>query len=224
MEFLVIGVVLGLMAGFVPGPFSAYVAATAMDKGLTAGLRVALTPLLVETPVMLATALLLNEVSDAVLRWVGIGGGVAILILAVQTFSRADRTRAWNAADGSLEVARDVREDIVKLTITGLLSPSPWIFWTAVASPLLLAAWQLSPVYGTAFVGVFFASFVGSQMLIALGAVKGIRKLDPRWQAWLMRGVAAVLVVAGLALVWQSYTGNFRDLIRAPQAVREAIR
>lgn len=51
MEFLALGSALGLVAGFVPGPFTALVARTALDKGLAAGLKVSLVPLVTEIPV-----------------------------------------------------------------------------------------------------------------------------------------------------------------------------
>lgn len=49
----------------------AFVAATAMEQGLRAGLKVTLAPFLVETPVMLVTVVVLSQLPDGFLRWAG---------------------------------------------------------------------------------------------------------------------------------------------------------
>jgi threonine/homoserine/homoserine lactone efflux protein len=61
MTSLAIGAVLGLIAGFVPGPFLTLVATTSVRNGLGAGLRVAVVPLGTELPALVGAIFLLTR-------------------------------------------------------------------------------------------------------------------------------------------------------------------
>lgn len=220
IEALLTGTAFGLVAGVVPGPFLAFVAATAMEKGLRAGLRAALAPLAVETPVLIAATFFLAQMPNEALRWVGVVGGAAIAGLGVYVFRRARETQ---------RAGRDTGGDggtgnFLRLVGAGLLSPAPWVFWTVIGGPLVLRNWRQGPPRAAAFVGSFFAFFVGAQMLVAFGASRGVRIVDHRWRRRLMRGLSLLLVAAGGVLAWQAWTGNFRELIEAQQTVETLVR
>lgn len=218
-EALVVGSVLGLAAGLVPGPFVAFVAATAMEQGLRAGLKVTLAPFLVETPVMLVTVVVLSQLPDGFLLWAGIVGGTAVTVLGVFVFRRAGRTDAFgHAGDGDGGTG-----NLLRLAGAGLLSPAPWVFWTAIGGPLLLRSWHQGPIHAAAFLAAFFGLFVGGQVLVAVLASRGVRLLDHRSRRRVMRGVGVVLVVAGMLLAWQAWTGNFHDLIGTQQRVERLV-
>lgn len=218
-EALLTGTAFGLVAGLVPGPFLAFVAATAMEKGLGAGLRAALAPLAVETPVLLAAAFFLARLPGQALQWVGVVGGVAIAGLGVYVFRRARQTRTAGRDTGEGGGTRN----FLGLVGAGLLSPAPWVFWTVIGGPLVLRNWRQGPPQAAAFVGTFLASFVGAQMLVAFGASRGVRIVDERWRRRVMRGLSLVLVAAGGVLAWQAWTGNFRELIEAQQTVETMV-
>ena len=86
---LILGMLLGLFSGVVPGPFTALIAVTSLRHGFWAGQRIALVPLVSETSVLAVTAVLLSHLPDHALRWTGIIGGVVILFLAIRTFREA---------------------------------------------------------------------------------------------------------------------------------------
>lgn len=218
-EALIAGSALGITAGLVPGPFVAFVAATAMEQGLRAGLKVTLAPFLVETPVMLVTVVVLSQLPDGFLRWAGIVGGTAVAVLGVFVIRRAGRADTFGRTiDGD-----DGTGNLLRLAGVGLLSPAPWVFWTAIGGPLLLRSWHRGPTHAASFLAAFFGLFVGGQVLVAVLASRGVRLLDRSSRRRVMRGVGVVLVVAGIILAWQAWTGNFSDLVGTQQRVEQLV-
>jgi threonine/homoserine/homoserine lactone efflux protein len=220
LEALILGAALGLVAGLAPGPFVAFVAATALQHGLRAGLKVALAPLAVETTAMLVTLAFLSQVPNEALRWVGLAGGAAIAALGIITLRRARGRPMDSGANGD----RKGNRSLVRLIVAGLLSPSPWVFWTAVGGPLVLRQWRQGPERALVLYGTFLAFFVGSQMLVAYGAARGGLRLAPTARRWLMRGVGMAMVAAGATLAWLAWNCNLQQLVQTQQAVQERLR
>ena len=224
IEALILGTVLGLVSALSPGPFVAFVAATAMQHGLREGLKVALAPLGVEIPVLLASVLVLRQVSQGVLRWVGIVSGLVIAALGVHVLLRARGVRPPGDGTEEEENEEEGTRSLLGAVGAGLLSPAPWVFWTAVGGPLLLRSWRQGPAVGAAFLGGFFVFIVGGQMLVAFAASRGLHLLKEIWRRWVVRGMAVVVIAAGGILAWQSWVGNFTKLVRVEKEVQEKVR
>ncbi len=62
-EYLFMGMVLGLSAGLSPGPLLALVISETVSKGLGAGIRIALAPLVTDLPVVAISFLLVSGLS-----------------------------------------------------------------------------------------------------------------------------------------------------------------
>ena len=217
MTLLLIALALGLVAGLVPGPFSALIASTAIEAGLAAGVEVALVPLLTETPIMLLTALFLTQLPLSVLRWVGVAGGAILLFVAVRIFYKSERLTEARSAP------RAGKRRWVKPALVAVVSPNPWLFWLLVGSPLVLRAWYRSWTLGVATWAVYFTAFMSTQLLIAWLAGHGHRKMSANARRRTMQGMGAVLFMAGCVLVWQAYVGNFENVVRPQQAIERAI-
>ncbi len=221
LRYIVLGSVLGLFSGLVPGPFSALVATTALQRGFRATLGIALlVPFLTETAVMLIAALLLAQLPEEALRWMGVLGGLLVLWLAWRTW-RASREASRQ------EPEPEERRDAVRRTGEGallsVLSPAPWVFWLLVGAPILLGAWDRGWVPALLFVGTFQLFLVGTHLILAATAARGGRKLSPAWHRRLLRGAAAVLVLGGGVLLWQSYRGNFREMVRGTETIENMV-
>ncbi len=216
MTLVVLAILLGLVAGLVPGPFSALIASTAIEQGLVAGVEVALVPLATETPIMLLTALVLHTLPLGFLRWVGIVGGVLLAFLAFRIYRRA-------SSDEPETVRKVGKRRLLKPALVGVLSPNPWLFWLLIGSPLILKAWYVSWPLGVATWAAYFGTFMGTQLLIAWLAGHGHKKLSEHGRRRTMRGMSVVLLMAGCVLIWQSYLGNFDDMFRRQQAIERVI-
>jgi len=188
LEYLATGVVLGLAAGFAPGPLLALILAQSIRFGTREGLKVAAAPLLTDLPiVILATALVaaaagtacgvLGAISLAGAAFVGYLGIESIRTTGVQAGRPDEAPRSW--ARGALVNA---------------LSPHPYIFWVTVGAPILIRAWADGPLAAAAFLVGFYACLVGAKMLLAVIAGRSGGRL---------RGGAyrAVMVVLGALLL-----------------------
>lgn len=217
MEAIVMGAVLGLIAGLIPGAFSTVVATTALQRGMVPGLKVALIPLATELPVMLAAVFILTQLPEATFRWVGIAGGILLLFMAWKVMREARQSDPISAG------AQSHGGHFLRVALFGLLSPGPWVFWFFVGAPLLLTRWRLGVGHGLAFLAAFMGFFIGVMLLLAWGVASGRRLLSLTWYRRSLRGAGVLLAVAGSVLVWQSWVGNFTEMVHAPERVEEEL-
>ncbi len=88
------GAILGFVSGIAPGPFTAVVAVTALERGMAAAFRPAFICLISEGPALLTAVFFLTNVPRSSLQWIGFAGGVLILHLGYRVFRGADRSES----------------------------------------------------------------------------------------------------------------------------------
>lgn len=195
LPFLFAGLLLGLSGGLAPGPLLTLVASETLHHGAAAGIRVALAPLLTDAPIILATLLVLQPLTDQQmpLALLHLAGGLYLGWLALEglRFQGADLSPA--PPSGSLW----------RGVIANFLNPSPYLFWLTVGAPMVLAAWQESGLAVAAFVTAFYALLVGSKVLLALGLGRSRRALRSRGYRLVMRGLGGLLLVYALLFLYQ---------------------
>ena len=84
------------------------------------------------------------------------------------------------------------RLNLFRAVLVNLLNPGPYLFWSLVTGPLLLAGWKVTPLYGIGLLAGFYVTIMvtlaGFIMLLS-----GSGKLGPRANRFL-------LGISGLAL------------------------
>jgi threonine/homoserine/homoserine lactone efflux protein len=81
------------------------------------------------------------------------------------------------------------------------ISPGPYIFWSLVTGPILIAGWRQAPVNGIGFLIGFYVAMVGS--LVGIIVLFGTaRQLGPRVNRALLGISAIVLAGFGLRQLW----------------------
>jgi threonine/homoserine/homoserine lactone efflux protein len=188
LEYLATGVVLGLAAGFAPGPLLALILAQSIRFGTREGLKVAAAPLLTDLPiVILATALVAAAAGTAggVLGAISLAGAAFVAYLGIEAI-RTTGVQAGRPDEAPRSWARGA--------LVNALSPHPYIFWVTVGAPILIRAWADGPLAAAAFLVGFYACLVGAKMLLAVIAGRSGGRL---------RGGAyrAVMVVLGAVLL-----------------------
>ena len=160
--YLLQGIGFGFAAASQPGPFQTYLISQSISRGLRHTLPSALAPLLSDGPIIALCLLVLSQVPiwmEQVLYGVS---GVFILYLAWGAL------RAWRAPLLPDVLKVDDSLPMGKAVVMNMLSPGPYIFWTLVTGPILVASWRESPAYGLSFIGGFYLMLVGGLATIVL--------------------------------------------------------
>lgn len=195
MAELLLGISLGWAAGISPGPLSTLVLLTALQRGFAAGARVAVAPLLTDAPIILLSLLVVSRLSGAAIVGLSVVGGAYLVWLGIWELRKAPA--AGRQSDGQSGVAMDLRRGF----LTNLLSPHPWLFWATVGAPILVTAWDRSPVAAAGFLAGFFGVLVGTKLILAGVVARTRHRLNEGWYRRLVVAGGVLLIVLGALLV-----------------------
>lgn len=186
------GFLLGFPAAATPGPLQAYFLSQTMRIGWRKTLPSALAPLLSDGLIILFVLLILTQLPGWFIRFLRIGGGILLLYLAYHAFL------ALRKGSNNLKTSQDSSQrSLFKASLTNLLNPSPYIFWSLVAGPILLASLRQSAAHGASFLlGFYLTLIMGFASFIILFA--SARHTAPRLiHAF---SIAAVVALAAFGL------------------------
>ena len=195
MDSFLLGLSLGLGAGIAPGPLLALVIRTTLQDGVAAGIRMALSPLITDAPIILLAVVLAASLPDAVLGVLGIAGGAFVVWLGIEALR--DEPAPAEAAAGAAAPQRDV----MRGALTNALSPHPWVFWLTVGAPILA---QGTAADAALFLFAFYLLLIGAKVVLALGVGAGRERLmQGRGYVVLLRASAVLLLVTGVLLAYE---------------------
>jgi threonine/homoserine/homoserine lactone efflux protein len=185
---LTTGIVLGLSAGFAPGPLLALVVSQTLEHDVKEGVKVALAPLVTDLPIILLALFLSTKLSGfrAGLGVVSVCGGLFVSYLAYENL----RTHRPDVDLRETE-SRALRRGV----LANFLSPHPYLFWLGVGVPIIAGAWEESGFAAAAFVGGFYLCLVGSKVILALIVGRSRGFLTGRTYAYAMRVLGALMLL-----------------------------
>lgn len=197
MEFLLIGLLLGLSAGISPGPLLTLVIAETLRYGLGAGIRVAITPIITDLPIILLTLLILSRLANYewLLGVISLVGGIVLLIMGY------DCLMARGVVPGG-EAAR--ANSLIKGILANLLNPHPYLFWFGVGAPLMTQALRQNTAALIGFIVGFYLLLVGSKVILAVMVARSAAFISGRIYLHVMRFLGAML---GFLAVFLFYDG-----------------
>jgi threonine/homoserine/homoserine lactone efflux protein len=198
-EFLSAGILLGLAAGFAPGPLLVLVISETLRHGIGAGLRVSVAPLVTDVPIILVSLLLLNRLAEfkPVLGCISLLGGLFILYLGYESL----KTRGVELNFSSVKTG-----SFKKGVITNALNPHPYVFYMTVGTPIIYKSIQYNFLSTLSFVGSFLLLLVGAKVILAMVVERSRAFLKGRVYIWTMRILGALLILFSVFL--------FRDGLR----------
>jgi len=200
LEALALGLSLGLGAGLTPGPMTALAVSTTLERGLRAGVQVACAPLVTDGPILLLALWVLRGLPAPVVAALATAGGLYLVWLGLRTARSAGRPRAGASASGRLAELR-------RAVAVNFLSPTPYLFWVGVGSPIVREAWTRSPLAAVAFLAPFFGLLVGSKVAVAWAVAAGGRRLSERGYQRAAQVAGYLLSGTGLLLAWRAFAG-----------------
>jgi threonine/homoserine/homoserine lactone efflux protein len=198
--YLTQGLVLGLYAALIPGPFQFFLISQTLRVGWRRTLPAAFAPLISDGPIIALFLLALSQSPDWFLSVLRIVGGLFILYLAWGSFT------AFRKPQTSTDISPQAgRKSIFKATLMNLLNPNVYIFWGTIGAPIVLEGWQTAFWQGAAFiVGMYGIMIPATAGLIILFGTTGqlkseIRRFVSAALALLLLGIALYQMGTGLA-------------------------
>lgn len=196
METFLLALSLGITSGLSPGPLLTLVISSALERGVAAGVRVAVAPLVTDLPIIVLTVLVTTRLPPIWLEMLGSAGGVVVIYLGIRTWRRA---AAGSLRPGRISGASDTWRGVA----VNALNPQAWVFWMVVGGPIVTKAWARQPWEGVLFVVTFTCCLVGSKIVIASVVGRSRGRLDDRRYRQALKACAILLVVLGAWLLWQ---------------------
>ncbi|MDD2851782.1 MAG: LysE family transporter [Desulfuromonadaceae bacterium] len=161
IDFLIIGILLGLSAGFAPGPLLTLVISETLQHGIRSGAKVALAPVVTDIPIILLAIFIVSKLSgfQYALGIISLTGGVFILIAGYQSI-------CTKAVKVSIEHKQP--KSLMKGIVANFLNPHPYLFWISVGGPTMSKALTKGVVPLCAFIAGFYLALVGAKVMLAV--------------------------------------------------------
>jgi threonine/homoserine/homoserine lactone efflux protein len=193
---------LGFTAAATPGSLQTLLISETLLGGFKRGARITLAPLITDAPIIVAVLLILNQVPPLVLNVLSLAGGLFVLYLAWGLLKQ------WRQGAQTTTVAEGAQpigwKGLWRASIVNWLNPNPYIFWTLVGGPILIAALKQSVLYGAAFLIGMYSVFLAS-MLILVAVFHFARNLGPRIVRGLLLISIGVLAIFGVVLLIRAF-------------------
>ena len=188
ITFLVTGSILGLSAGFAPGPLLVLVISETLQHGLKAGMKVALAPVLTDLPIIVFSLLVLVKLSrfHNTLAIISILGGFFIMYLGIKNI----KIKGLHI-DNETSPQRSLQKGI----LINALSPHPYLFWLTVGGPTTIKAMDLGLLAACTFVLCFYILLVGSKIILALLVGRTRSYLQGSTYIYTMRALGFILIL-----------------------------
>ena len=191
--YLTIGIILGLSAGFTPGPLLTLVFSETLEHGIKAGIKVSIAPIITDLPIIILTIYVFSQLSNFnnILGVVSLVGGCFVLFLAYESLS--SKTKETNFEE-------EMPKSLAKGILANVLSPYPYLFWLSVGAPIMTKAQDLNRLAPLAFILAFYVFLLGSKILLAILVGKSKSFLSSDVYIYIKRFLGLVLCVLAFGL------------------------
>jgi threonine/homoserine/homoserine lactone efflux protein len=204
IRFFSQGAALGLTAAATPGSLQTLLISETLLGGLKRGARVTLAPLITDAPIIVAVLFVLQRVPPIVVQLLSLAGGVFVLYLA---WGLLRQWRQDTPVKVNVEGAQPIGwKGLWRASIVNWLNPNPYLFWTLVGGPTLIAALNQSVWYGVAFLVGMYSVFIGGMLIIA-AVFHFARNLGPQVVRGLLLISIVVLAIFGSLLIQRGLSG-----------------
>jgi threonine/homoserine/homoserine lactone efflux protein len=194
IESLAKGTLLGLAAGFAPGPLLVLVISETLRHSIKDGIKVSAAPLLTDVPILLISLFILAKLSamKVLLGVISMCGGLFILYLGYEGL----RLKGVH-----IEATEPGSNSLRKGILTNALNPHPYVFYMTVGGPIFLRALDQGMVSAASFFCSFLLFLVGSKVGLALLTERSRSFLRGPVYLWIMRGLGLCLILFSLTLL-----------------------
>jgi threonine/homoserine/homoserine lactone efflux protein len=193
VELLIPGIILGLYAGFSPGPLLVLVISQTIKHDYLEGIKVAVVPVITDLPIVLISVGFLSLISgyNLLIGSISIIGGLYVAYLAYGSI-----TTDGLSDNIDIEEPRSLKKGIT----VNLLNPSPYLFWITVGGPIIITAHKTSSISPLFFIIGFYTMLVGSKIILAYMTGKSRNIIRPAY-VYIMRILGLFLALFAFYLI-----------------------
>ncbi len=193
INFLIIGTILGLSAGFTPGPLLTLVISETLQHDIKSGIKVAFVPVISDLPIIVLTLFILAKLSDFhnVLGIISLTGGFFILFMGQERI----RTKGIE-----LNLQEIKPKSLTKGILVNALNPHVYLFWFSVGAPIVTKAMSQNIFASLAFISSFYVVLVGSKIALAVLVGKSKSFLVGNVYIYTMRFLGLILCILAIIL------------------------
>lgn len=191
--YLSIGTILGLSAGFAPGPLLTLVISETLRNDIKSGIKVALAPIITDLPIILGSVFVFSKLTNfhTILGIVSLLGGCFVLYMGYECI----RTKG-----SELHLQQTRSNSLTKGVLVNALSPHPYLFWLTVGAPTISKSLSTNIIFPWIFIIAFYVFLVGSKILLAILVGKYKSFLSGSAYLFTMRFLGLVLGVLAVLL------------------------
>ncbi len=193
LSFIALGTVLGLSAGFAPGPLLTLVISETLQHDVRSGIRIAVAPIITDLPIIGITYYFASHLSQfhQVLGIISLIGGCLLLYMGYQGIKS-------HGVDLDLKSQRT--GSLRKGILVNALSPHPYLFWLSIGAAIIAQALEVNTATAIIFLLCFYLLLVGSKVLLAIMVSKSKSFLTSSSYRYIMHGLGIALILLALNL------------------------
>lgn len=194
IEYLSLGAFLGLAAGVSPGPLLAVTISETLQHGKWEGIKVAVSPLITDMPIVLAILFVLSHLkgSNFVIGFIAFFGASYLLYSGVEAFKIKPE---------SLELNFEKNDALKKGIIVNFGNPHPYIFWISIGGPIIIRSFTTHVWAAVFFILGFYSFLVGSKVLVALIVERSKSFISSKYYFSIIRILGIAQIIFGLSFI-----------------------
>jgi threonine/homoserine/homoserine lactone efflux protein len=188
----VLGFLIGLTGALAPGPTLVATINATLATNWTAGLKVSLGHIVIETAIFFLIILGLASVAAPYTTTIAVAGGIALIAFGVLTIS-GSRTATLSSAP-----SQAVASPYLAGFLTSTANPYFWIWWLSVGSALLISSLAGGILLAAFFMAGHWGADVAWYTFVSTGIAKGKTLLPDQTYRWIMAACGVFLLIFGL--------------------------
>ena len=194
IEFLVLGIFLGLAAGTSPGPLLTVTISETLQHGKWEGIKVAISPLLTDLPIILAVLFVLSNLAsyNHVIGIIALFGASYLIYSGIESLKIKPKNTEFNL---------EKKEGLKKGVVVNFGNPHPYIFWLSIGGPIIFKSLSVQVLATILFLFGFYFSLVGSKVTIALIVEKSKFFIKSKYYFFIIQVLGITQILFGLTFI-----------------------
>ena len=192
LSTLLLGFLIGLTGALAPGPTLVATINASLTGNWTAGLKVSLGHIIIETAIFFLIILGLATVATPCTTAIAVIGGIALIIFGIMTISVSRMASLSTAPEQA------AANPYVAGLLTSAANPYFWIWWLSVGSALLINALAGGLLLAVIFMIGHWCADVSWYVFVSTGVAKGRTILKDSTYHHIMAACGIFLVLFGI--------------------------